>query len=456
MAKFKLNFIIILISLWSCFSSEKQVNEIQLTHNPYNHSLDNNDNFSSDNQWLVYDTRTNNGGLRMGKTIERVHLVSGKIDTIYEAPNAGEFGPGLGAVSYHPTKNQVIFIHGLINPTEDEPYTFTRRFGAIVNVGSPNDMMVLDARDVTPPFTIGALRGGTHRHEFSGDGKWVGYTYNDAVMAIRFPEKNLRTIGISKIGHPISTDNQSDRKHFSGISETIVAVAVTPNPEPGSDEISYAANDSWVGKSGYIDANGKNQRARAFLGEVRSKTNDIVKELFIVDIPEDLDLANESFDIAGSLSDLPLPPRSFIQRRLTWTAETKYPGCSGIVRSSHDGNRIAYLSRDKNGIQQVFLTSPLEGNPRQLTSFETSVQSGLRWHPDGKHVCFVWDNSIIIANVENELWKKLTQSVEQELSALVWSPDGTTIAYNKNVKDEKSGDTFAQIFIVSLKEITLP
>ena len=209
MAKFKLNFIIILISLWSCFSSEKQVNEIQLTHNPYNHSLDNNDNFSPDNQWLVYDTRANNGGLRMGKTIERVHLVSGKIDTIYEAPNAGEFGPGLGAVSYHPTKNQVIFIHGLINPTEDEPYTFTRRFGAIVNVGSPNDMMVLDARDVTPPFTIGALRGGTHRHEFSGDGKWVGYTYNDAVMAIRFPEKNLRTIGISKIGHPISTDNQT-------------------------------------------------------------------------------------------------------------------------------------------------------------------------------------------------------------------------------------------------------
>ncbi len=28
----------------------------------------------------------------------------------------------------------------------------------------------------------GALRGGTHRHEWSGDGKWIGFTYNDAIL----------------------------------------------------------------------------------------------------------------------------------------------------------------------------------------------------------------------------------------------------------------------------------
>jgi len=29
----------------------------------------------------------------------------------------------------------------------------------------------LDARDVTVPFRPGALRGGTHAHQFSGDGR---------------------------------------------------------------------------------------------------------------------------------------------------------------------------------------------------------------------------------------------------------------------------------------------
>ena len=448
--------LIIILSLIGCGQILKPQQETQITFGHYNHSLDNNDNFSPDGQWLVYDTRTEEGGIRMGQTIERVHVSSGKIDTIYQAPNASEFGPGIGAVSYNPTKDQVVFIHGLLNPTEEEPYTFTRRFGAIVNVGRLSEMVALDARDVTYTFTKGALRGGTHRHEISGDGKWVGYTYNDAIMANHFPEKNIRTIGVSKIGQPLHVNDQPDRKHFTGISQTVIAVEVTHNPKPGSDEISHAADDSWVGKSGYIDANGKRQRARAFLGEVRSKSNEIVKELFIVDIPEIIDLANASTSVAGSLSELPSPPKSFNQRRLTWTSETEFPGCSGIVRSSPDGSQMAYLSRDGNGIQQVFLMSPLGGEPIQLTSFEKPVQSGVRWHPNGTHVCFIWNNSIIVANIQDGSWKQITKSTKLDTSALVWSQDGKTIGYNRNIQDEITGKSFAQVFALQLNQNLLP
>jgi Tol biopolymer transport system component len=35
---------------------------VQLTSGNYNHDLDNNDNFSPDGKWLVYDTRTAIGG----------------------------------------------------------------------------------------------------------------------------------------------------------------------------------------------------------------------------------------------------------------------------------------------------------------------------------------------------------------------------------------------------------
>ena len=73
--------------------------EIQITFSPYNHSLDNNDNFSPDNMWLVYDTRTNNGGILRGKTIEKVNISTKEIVTIYSAPGASETGPGTGAVS---------------------------------------------------------------------------------------------------------------------------------------------------------------------------------------------------------------------------------------------------------------------------------------------------------------------------------------------------------------------
>jgi hypothetical protein len=34
----------------------------------------------------------------------------------------------------------------------------------------------LDARDLLPPFTPGALRGGTHVHQFSPDGMIVSST----------------------------------------------------------------------------------------------------------------------------------------------------------------------------------------------------------------------------------------------------------------------------------------
>ena len=59
-------------------NGRRQINspsrETQITFSPYNHSLDNNDNFSPDNVWLVYDTRTDNGSIRMGRTIEKVKL----------------------------------------------------------------------------------------------------------------------------------------------------------------------------------------------------------------------------------------------------------------------------------------------------------------------------------------------------------------------------------------------
>ncbi len=44
-----------------------------------------------------------------------------------------------------------------------------------------------------------------------------------------------------------------------------IVVRVVPEPKPGSDEISHAASDSWIGTNGYRRPDGKMQIARAFL-----------------------------------------------------------------------------------------------------------------------------------------------------------------------------------------------
>ncbi len=220
-----------------------------------NHDLDNNDNFSPDGKWLVYDTRDEVTAIAGCSSIERVNIETGKTEVLYQINDNHDYGPGVGAVSYNPVENLVIFIHGIPACTPEKPYQQWRRTGVIISDNHPGIPVNMDARDVTFPYTAGALRGGTHRHEWSRDGKWIGYTYNDAVMkkledstGIKW---NLRTIGVSNQQHPVYVDNDKGGENVNGTWFSTVVVRVVPDPAPGSDEISNAASDSWIGSSGY-------------------------------------------------------------------------------------------------------------------------------------------------------------------------------------------------------------
>ncbi|MCH2200626.1 MAG: DUF3748 domain-containing protein [Fuerstiella sp.] len=430
--------------------------EVQLTFDAWNHRLDNNDNFSPDDRWLVYDTRPDNGGIRMGRRIEKVNVLSGNIVTIYRAPNATTTGPGIAAASYHPTENKIVFIHGLLNHSRSQPYDWWRRFGMMIDETRPERTIIIDARDVVPPFTTGALRGGTHRHEFSGDGKWIGFTYNDALMAATGERYNLRTIGVTRLDSPIRINGPKDGASFSGAGTSALVVRVTPDPIPGSDEISRASSDSWIGTHGYTTADGRKQRARAFLGKVISLSGKEVSELFVVDIPPDLTVPGDHGPLEGTTQTMPMPPHGTVQRRLTSTVDQRFPGFTGNVRSSTDGAMLACLARDEHGVAQVVLASPVDGSRQQLTSFDSAVQSDVRWHPDGLHVCFVQDNTIVIANVENSSYRRVTQKSTASPFALVWSRSGDSIAFNRRRQDSRSGNSYAQVFIVHITTDDLP
>lgn len=445
-------FILSFILLTACTQMEYP-DEIQITHDlPHNHDLDNNDNFSPDDQWLVYDIRTE-AGIGACSRIEKVNIESGEKVILYELKQNQTYGPGAGAVSYSHTEDKVCFIHGLMNITEENPYEQWRRSGVIIDDKNPGVPIFMDSRDITFPFTPGALRGGTHRHEWSRDGSWIGYTYNDAVLKHLEDSTgkihNLRTIGVSTYIQANKVDEDPKEENINGSWFSALVVQVVANPIPGSDEITRAAGDSWVGISGYKKPDGTTQRARGFIGTVKNENGDDVNEVFIVDIPEDITVAGENGPLEGTQTTMPAPPLGTSQRRLTFTAESEYAECIGIVRSSSDGKNLAFQAKDEYGILQVFTISPLGGEATQQTFHESDVESGVRWHPDGNRICYIWDSSVIIKDLGTDSFERLTPSSDVPATDPVWSHDGKTIAYNRLVVDE-SYNKSKQIFIIKL------
>ena len=424
--------------------------ERQLTFDTrVNHDLDNNDNFSPDSKWLVYDTRNPNG-IAVTRSIQKVNVETGEIVTLYSPADTNQYGPGVGAASYHPFEPEVVFIHGPLHPSKRLSYQFWRRTGAMIDERQPGKIFWLDARDVTPPFTPGALRGGTHRHEWSGDGNWIGFTYNDQIMK-RLGDRlgkdlNLRTIGVAKAGHPVRVDHDAAGENRDGLWFSVLVVKVVPDPAPGSDEISRASGDSWVGEHGFRKPDGTLQCARGFIGKVRDARGEPVDEVFVVDIPEDIETPSPEGPLEGTETTFPTPPLGCKQRRLTHTAETRFPGCRGNVRSAPDGSRLSYLARDSLGVWQVFLISPNGGTPEQLTHGRVNVQSEARWDPTGRWVAFARNNAVVVASVRRDdsfgKTRVLTDPALGTPSNLVWSRDGKLIAFNRDV------DGVQQIFVV--------
>lgn len=447
-------FYIMTILLMAC-TNDNFMNEHQITVDfLYNHDLDNNDNFSPDDQWLVYDTRTEDGAIGANGKIEKVNIVTGEKVILYELKQNATYGPGVGAVSYNHTENEVVFIHGLLNSSPDAPYEQWRRTGAIIKDDNPGIPIFMDARDVTFPFTPGALRGGTHRHEFSGDGQWIGFTYNDALMKkledSTGTNYNLRTIGVSKKNRKVVVEDYAHGENISGEWFSALVVKVVSQPTAGSDEISKAAGDSWVGQYGYRTLNGSQQRARAFIGTVINEKGVATDEVFIVDIPEDITITEENAPTEGTKTTMPSPPKGTHQRRLTYTANnSEFPGCEGIVRSSYDGNMLAFLAYDQNKVKQIFTISPTGGKPVQQTFHLTDVQSGVRWHPKEYQICYLWENSLVSTVIGSKTFNVLTKPTNQSPTNHVWSHDGNKIAFNRIVTDG-NGKSIKQIFLINL------
>jgi WD40 repeat protein len=296
-------------------------------------------------------------------------------------------------------------------------------------------------------------------HVFSGDGQWISFTYEDARLAGNQKEENgehvnLRNIGVSVPAGPVIVDKSHPRNH-DGAFFTVLISKTVAKPKPGSDEISKAFSDAWVGVDGYVKDDGVRQKkAMAFQGHVWSAKGEIISEVFITDLPDDMTQAAPGLPLEGTINTRPNPPVGVVQRRLTYTADRKYPGLQGPrhwLRSSLDGSQIAFLMKDDAGVVQLWTISPKGGELRQVTRNQWDIQSAFSWSPYGNAIAYVMDNSIFVTDAATGESRRITSRSDDQRApsslACVFSPDGKKIAYMRPV----GADRGYQLFTADLR-----
>jgi WD40 repeat protein len=431
--------------------------ETQLTQGLGGRILTNRNVWSSDGHHIVYDTRSGAAGERFnGTRIEMINIQTRETRLLYET----RCGADCGVVTWHPSEPLVAFILGPEHPTPDWTYGPSRRQGVVVDVRTPGVADLLDARDLTTPFTPGALRGGSHVHIWHPQGDWISFTYEDEIIRTLNEtglahDVHTRTIGVSITGTPITVSRGHPRNH-DGTAFSFVAVRTTANPRPGSDDVTRAVEESWIGTNGYRHSNGQRQhRALAFQGTVLGHHGQQFPELFAVDIP-DVPLTPGNLPLEGTTTRMPAPPRGCAQRRISFTESHRFPGLSGPrhwVHSSPDGSQIGFLKRDETGTVQFWTASPSSNQIRQVTTNPVSVASAFTWHPNGRHVAFVMDNSVCVTDTETGITTRITERTDDLLAprpeACVFSPDGSRIAFVRI--EPRDPDSSTQIWIVDVE-----
>lgn len=443
------------LSLSTCGPSESvqmNLSEIQLTHAVQGHTIHHTQVFSEDDRWVVYDTRNDDTQIGSTGRIEMVDTETGEVRVLYQTANQTAAGPGVGAATFSPVQDRVLFIHGIRNADASQPYGMTRRTGVAVDIAHPGEPIFMDARDVTPPFTKGALRGGTHAHSWSGDGKWISFTYNDYVMeqlaktdtAIR----DLRTVGIM-VPHPVEVDEDPTLENNNGAYFSVIVTDVTEKPKPGSDEIDKAFDECWIGKSGYQRADGSWQaKAIAFQGNVRNEAGETITEVFVVDLPADPTVASHGQPLEGTPASRPGIPRGVSQRRITYT-NNGVEGPRHWLRTTPDGKLICFLAEDERGIVQLFGVSPSGGAIRQVTANDSPIQGPFTIDSTGQWVAYPADNSVFVTALVTGHTYRVTDRFTDEgrpVGAPNWSADGKTIAYNRYVG--VGNNRFLQVFLL--------
>lgn len=341
-----------------------------------------------------------------------------------------------------PGDGRVVFIQADEVGSDDWQYCPWHRRGQLLDLAHPDpaDPSVsqrLDARDIHPPFTVGALRGGTHLHTFNDDATAIVSTYEDHLLATcddPTAEQNRRCVAVHLLGMPVRVPPH--RRNHDGCSFSLVVSRLHDQPRAGSDQIGVATGEAWLHGPGH---------RIAIQGTVRSRQGREVTELFLLTLPDRLtDLATAATHVpavcCGSPTTRPAPPAGIRQQRLTFTDQWPRPGLVGPRHwavGSPDGQWIGCYLADRQGAAQFWIVPSAGGAARQITRHTPPPTSSFTWHPDGDQVAYHADGSVMLVDLASGRMRRLTRRLPIDQGpthhACVFSPDGQYVAFTQPV-----------------------
>jgi hypothetical protein len=331
--------------------------------------------------------------------VERVALKTGKIETIYETVGQTAFGPGVGAVAYHPTLDRVLFIHGVLNCDASLPYGMARRFGSIVDVADPKSMFPAEGRIVDSEPPLGILSGGTHAHSWSPSGKRISFTYNDARDA-----SMARTVGFTttEVLSPFREwdtanklgDSYDKSENFGGRFASFLVLIPGASTKLVNGQvvvIQQALEECWL-----------DEYRLAFLGTVETVGGQPIQEIFVATIPSDVWLE----DAVKSRSKGMVPPGVTLER-ITNSSFTgpRLSGPRHWLTANPSGAWIYTLAMDQHGIVQLARVAATGGSLELLTQLTESIEGQMSCSPSGDEVGFICRGEI-------HVWSSATREVD--------------------------------------------
>jgi hypothetical protein len=425
----------------------------QLTNTLSGHTIANRGCWTADGRAILFDRRDDE--TRFDSTSIMLALLDPASSATLNGKSAycSPDGSCCGVPTCSPVDDRIVFIHADEPLSDDWQYCAWHRRGVIMRLSQPETASNLDARDVVPPFTPGALRGGTHLHTFNHNATAIVSTYEDHILATRDDnqaEANRRGIAVHVLSTPVTVPKTHQCNH-DGASFTTFVSQLTDHPIAGSDEISMATGEAWlVGPGNRI----------AMQGTVVERRGKSCVEIFLITLPNrlgDLCIAGDH-PLPGTPTTRPGVPAGVTQQRLTFTSERAFPGIAGPRHwavGSPDGSRIGFYLRDDNGSVQFWTVSPDSGETIQVTHNAPEPTSPFTWHPDGSHITYVADGSVMLVNARNGNYRRLTPQLPiadgPTHHACAFSPDGSSIAYMQPVDFIVAGRSkrFNQIHIVT-------
>lgn len=425
----------------------------QLTHAPSGHTIANRGCWTADGRAVLFDcrddeTRFDSPSILLAP-LDLASKAAPNCKSAYRAPD----GACCGVPTCSPVDDRIVFIHADETLDDDWQYCAWHRRGIVMHLNQPNTATNLDARDIVPPFTPGALRGGTHLHTFNHNATAIVSTYEDHILATandKQAEANRRGIAVHVLSTPVTVPKTHLRNH-DGCSFTTFVSQLADKPIAGSDEISMATGEAWLAGTG---------NRIAMQGTVVDRRGNPCVEIFLISLPDRLDDLCVAADhsLPGTPTTRPGVPAGVTQRRLTFTSERAFPGIAGPRHwavGSPDGSRIGFYMRDDYGSVQFWTVSLDSGEVIQITRNAPEPTSPFTWHPDGSHVTYIADGSVMLVNACDGNYRRLTPRLPiadgPTHHACVFSPDGSSIAYMQPVVFIVDGRSkrFNQIHIVT-------